>query len=168
MVKIKNKLTINSNKFCFGFTFVEVMVAVVVLGLVATATTGLFLNTLKNKRKTEALSNITRSGDYALAIMTNKIKNAQTISCSSSPFPQIIITNLDRTINNFRCVSNNLFLDDSMLIKDYVLACSFSCQTNTTPPSVTINFTLFFGNSNEGDNYVSQNFTTKVSLRTYD
>lgn len=154
-----------------GFTLIEMLVAVAILGLVVLASTSLFFTALKGKRKTESLVIIKQSGDYALQVMTKKIRNAQDLpSCSSN---QINITNPDNSSTTFECetalCSTGIEYDGTCLVSENLQAgsCGFSCSPLANPPTAIIDFTLEIGSSSDPIGHVFQQFKTLVSLRTY-
>ncbi|MCM8787835.1 MAG: type II secretion system GspH family protein [Candidatus Omnitrophica bacterium] len=168
MGKIKKiiKLTIESD----AFTIVEMLVVVTILGFLVLVGTNIFLNTLKSKKKTESWQNIKQSGDYALLVMTNKIRNALEINNCSDDGYSLTLVNGDRTTSSFVCdpVNNHaLVFDDYNLISNYLISCHFDCNLSAFPPVVKISFTLATGNPQDINSYASQDFSTTVSLRAY-
>jgi len=149
---------------------IELLVAVGILGLVMVAATNLFFISIKSKRKTESITSIKQSGNYAIQIMSMMIRNAKNIgigaSCSTT---QITITNPDNQTTNFVCntTTNKIASNSADLISNYVTGCNFSCNTLSKPNVVTINFTLTIGNPTDILGYATQQFKTTVSLRNY-
>lgn len=163
-----------------GFTLLETLVVISVFAVVATLGIG-FLNTvLKGGTKTSIVSEIKQNGNYVMEVISYYIRNATAITnCASNTLSlqgidnSIVTFSLLPTDNlnfNNRIASNSMSLTNAD-IKDGVDVTSFtfSCNTTTTPPVVSISFTLTNGLQAPAgqEAKASQTFSTSVSLRTY-
>lgn len=153
-----------------GFTMIELLVTIGILGLVMVAATNLFFISLKSKNKTESITSIKQSGNYAIQIMSMMIRNAKNLTCDDTT--QIIITNPDNQTTTFSCTaaaddSGRIASNSAKLVSNYVKSCNFSCDLTSNPNVATIDFTLAKGEATDILSYATQQFKTTVSLRNY-
>lgn len=160
-----------------GFTLLETLMVVFLLGLILIVGGNLFFSVLKGASKAEVMREGKQAGDYAMNVMARTIRNAQNIAdCSTAN--GITITNPDRTVTNFSCISedgvNKIASGGGRLTgKNVTLGnpCTllFICDTTISPPKVKINFTLS-QKSTTGQRVEEQaqvSFQQTVSLMTY-
>lgn len=160
-----------------GFTIIELLVAIAIFGIAIVAATNLYFTSLKTKKRTESLYTVRQTGDYALSVMVNMIRNARSIesACNGESSSTITITNPDFGQTEFSCSGNQISSNSAALTplpSDFsIQGCSsaFICNNNQQgqPPVITINFTLIKGTIAEPLGYASHNFKTTVSLRSY-
>lgn len=162
------------NKYNFkkGFSLMELLVGIAILGIVSVITVNLFLTNLSNKSKMEAQMIVKQNGNQVLQVISTLIRNAQSVSCTSS---STTITSPDGGTTTFSCnsiscptriASNSACLTTSSL---NLPSCSFTCDTSSSskPTTVKVQFTLSKGSTTDIKTYSSQNFSTTISLRKY-
>ncbi len=159
----------NKRNLKLGFTLIEMLVVTVLLGLVVTTATHLFTRIIRANQKARAILAIKQTGDNALAVLSQKIRSAQSIAeCSDIGTTGSTIT-LDS--NAITCsaagittgIGQNLVGSD-LKVEGYG-AC-FTCYSSDLRPDVVlINFTLTNNKTSFEDTSLS--FSTTVSLRSY-
>lgn len=167
-------MTVQKSKFSkvkakkIGFTLIEMLVVTTLLGLVATTAVHLFMRIIRANQKARAILAVKQTGDSALAILSQKIRNAQSISSTCNGTAQANISPDSITIT---CSSTGITLTGSqnLIGSDLQLggaASCFTCYRSALRPDVVlINFTLT--NNKTGFAATSLNFSTTVSLRSY-
>ena len=175
----------NSSTNQSGYSFVEILVTVALLGIIVVGFSRLFMASLIGEKKARNLEEVKQNGNYALTVMAEMIRNAQSVENCAGLASSLTILNQDGETTDFICdnssgthqiASNsaNLIANDQIRIED--TDCNiFNCQLGDGKPDlVKINFTLSKGVAGDpgdyaGDprEYVSQNFQTSVSLRSY-
>jgi len=158
-----------------GFTLIEMLVVVGLLGLVMTVTVQLLLFNLKVNKKSQSLSKIKQSGDYALSSMTRMLRNArEVLECSSS---SVRFQNPDGGITELTCntgaggyiasnSSNLTATEENIDLSSCVFACTEGLNRRD-PGAVQIQFRLEQATGGTADEKIIMDFETKVSLRTY-
>ena len=156
-----------------GFSLIEVLVAIGVFSIVALVTTQSLASSLRNSRKSDAISRSRQNVDYAISTMERLLRNAQDISCSGD---NRTLNYVDEFGNNssFRCAGDHIASGSARLTSNSVLIdCSarpvFTCSVAgpTVPEAVEIILTAedaLMGNTEEGATVTSK---TKVLLRNY-
>jgi prepilin-type N-terminal cleavage/methylation domain-containing protein len=167
--KFKNTRNLKlRNRTNFGFTLIEMMVVITLLALVATTAIHLFTRIIRANQKARAILAVKQTGDNALAILSQKIRNSQAISSTCSGTAQASIT-LDST--TITCSPTGIALTggQNLVGSDLQLNGASSCfncyRSDLRPDVVLINFTLT--NNKTGFEATSLSFSTTVSLRSY-
>lgn len=90
-----------------GFTLIELMIVIVLVGIIGTITTQVFLINLRSQNKSEILKEVKQNGDYATSIMESMIRNAGdvlTSQCNDSSLTNMLtIVNQDGYSTTFDC-----------------------------------------------------------------
>ncbi len=159
-----------------GFTFVEMLVSVSLVAVVIVSATQLFTRILRVNRKARAIIQTKQTGDQALRIMADKIRNASQITStceaggSSSNSLDFQHQDGEATVNySLECDSGLILTQDSepknLIGADVTLDCGtalFNCTASQFGPQiVAISFSL------SKDDNPALNFSTTVSLRNY-
>lgn len=163
------------NKYKKAFTLIEILVVIGTITIVLSAVIGLFINVLQVRIRTKNTNDLKQSGNYVLEFIGRNVRNARAVSqtvvnttvqitsldASGVEVPHVLIC--DESINDFitydgsplSLVQSNVDLSD----------CSFNVLSgaNNQPDSFEFSFTLSIGVGST----VSENFSSKVSLRTY-
>lgn len=160
------RLELNNKK---AFTLIEIMVVVTVLSLVMVTATHLFMRIIRVNQKARAILTVKQTGDNALTVLTQKIRNAQAISSGCDGISQSSIV-LDGT-TVITCSANGIVLTGgqnlvgSSLQLNGASSC-FNCSRAALRPDVVlVNFTLT--NNRTSFEAVSLSFSTTISLRNY-
>lgn len=172
-----------TKKIVSGFTLIEVLMVIFVMGILVVVGNNLFFSVLKGSSKAEIEKEAKQSGNYAIGVMERMIRNATSIvDCTST---RIIIKNKDGFVTEFTCASedgttkvasNSGRLTGKNLTLNQTLpqnSCSgssltFNCSLSTTPPVVSISFTLSeIGSSSRPEEKATVLFQTTVGLRNY-
>ena len=157
-----------------GFTFIEILVVVALVGIIMTGIVGILLSVLRTSRKNEAMTNLKQAGDYALGVISGKIRNTQEIKCEGTV---LTLTNLNdlTTVISLTCDtdSDSIKENDNYLISEEVgmslSDCEISCVSGVSgsPDSVMVGFTLSSGLGDDPTSHVEAVFKTTISLRNY-
>jgi prepilin-type N-terminal cleavage/methylation domain-containing protein len=178
-----------------GFNLIEIIMVVFIFGIIIAVGGNLLFSILKGASKVEISKDAKQSGDYALGIMERAIRNAQGIITNSdnqlciSGMKKIKVLNTDNTVTEFFCevnssvakiasksgslttqylTSNNITLstDNTCGIANNTL--TFNCDVASSPPKVTISFTLIQKNTTaKAEDQASVTFKTTVFPRIY-
>ena len=155
-----------------GVSLIELLVVIAVFSILAVlAASGIFMS-LRGSRKSEAVSKVRENLDYSFAVMERHIRNAETITCSSST--QVDYDDKYGNTVYFSCESvgtgGYISSASARLTSDEieVTACEFVCDPGdaNVPPSVAISVT---GENvdTSGIEGAAVDLSTKIFLRTY-
>ncbi len=158
-----------------GFTLVEVMVAVVILAILSAIVSILLIRTLGAAKRAAAVAVVRNEGAYTMAVLSQSLKFAQSVSNCSSGTQIDMVSGFDNGQTSFRCTNSGGIggiasvsaIMTSKLTSDKVNAtsCSIVCPPGTTN-EVDINFTLVpSGTSGSITDTASVNFDMQVFLR---
>ena len=168
----------------FGFTLIELLMTTVILLTFGGVIVTVFISLLRNTNRANSLSIIRQNGNFIINEMTRTIRYAQTIdnivSCNpsftTSP-PEIIVTSVNGQTTAFRCEITSTSIDKrtgtgtyTPLLSSNVTYsfCLISCQQNSTsPPTVTVQFTLVKDAASLTENRASIDFSTSVVMRNW-
>jgi len=166
-----------------GFTLIEILVVVSLIGIVIATASGIFIYIIRSNQKTRTILGVKQSGDNAMSIMVNKIRQAESEPadiCSLGPTftPADEITVIINDISNtFTCTSDGITLTQGGVVQeltgtDLRIEGSIDCFTCYAgefggPAIVEISFILAKGEATNLIGYVSLPFMSSVSLRTY-
>lgn len=155
-----------------GISLIEILVVVTVFSIIALiASRGVFV-TLSGSRKSESTSKIRENLDYSFAVMERRLRNAESVSCSSST--QVDYLDKNSVSSYFSCedVSGSGYISSASarLTTDEikVTSCSFTCDSGGSGvlPSVSISATgESVGTTGVEGSQVT--VSTKIFLRTY-
>lgn len=84
-----------------GFTFVEVIISVALLALIGLLITNILLNTMRGILKAESVKDVKQSGEYALTVMSNRLRNAQSVTVCTPGMSSFEFINPDNTTTQF-------------------------------------------------------------------
>lgn len=168
--KVQNDRALSLSK---GFTLIELLVAIMVLAVVGSIVVGIVISTLRGTNKTNNLTDVRQSGDYAISIMSRMIRNSQSIiSCANNT---ISITSPDQGVTEFMCksaggnVPATIASNSASLfpISVSVSPCSITCVPIAAGSyqTVTISFTAAPTNAVSADRTASIPFITSVQTR---
>ncbi|MCL5676240.1 MAG: prepilin-type N-terminal cleavage/methylation domain-containing protein [Patescibacteria group bacterium] len=166
----------------YGFTLLEILVVLTIMAVILAIGVGVLSSVLKGDAKTSATAEIKQNGSLVLDVMSYFIRNATALNgnppCGASlsltqPDNSVVVFSLLPTDNinyNNRIASNSASLTNGDIKTGVdVSSLTFTCDTTTSPPVVSIDFTLTQArkaNSTMGL-ATSEKFHTSVSLRTY-
>jgi prepilin-type N-terminal cleavage/methylation domain-containing protein len=88
-----------------GFTLIEVLVTVVIMGFLGIVIVQAFVTTIGTNSKAEIIKDIKQNGDFAIDVISRKIRNARSMDCSTGP-NQILVTNQDSSTSRFQSLTN--------------------------------------------------------------
>lgn len=174
--KAKNSSFILHSSYLKGFTLIELLVTVVVLGLIMTAVTGIFLTTIKTSKKADAIAEVKENGDYALGLMERKLRNAEEIiSCGNSIKYRLPDDDLsvERSFQLGGDEGDQIYSSETggvLTSRDLkVTSLSFSCNPSPPDPvnTVSIVFTLTKGERSDVREFATVSFTGMVKVRKY-
>jgi prepilin-type N-terminal cleavage/methylation domain-containing protein len=166
-----------------GFTLVEILVVILIFGLIGTVVSATFFTSLKGASRTETVKDVKQNGDYALSVMEQNLRNAETIrtACTGNQSTQIqftpqgssVITTYNCTGAPFR-ISEQIGTDPATFLTNTsvtlgscsITNLSFTCTSGSDgkPQDIIIQFTLS-DVAGSGIGSTSQTFRTQVSLR---
>jgi prepilin-type N-terminal cleavage/methylation domain-containing protein len=166
-----------------GFTLIEMLVVVVLIGLLFTTGSLVFMASLKASSKSQVMTVIKQEGNYALGMMERMIRNARKVNvCQSASNNNLItITNPDQGTTTFHFVNDgtvwriasqsaglgDAYLTNAKVTVDTTKSYYFNC-TAGPPDQVEIVFTLKQkGSSDRPEEQSSLDFKTTVVLRNY-
>ena len=86
-----------------GFTLVEVLIVMVILGVVLTAGTGVFLSTISTSNKTQTQNTVKEAGRNASELITRRIQAARSLDLVSST--QVTVVDGDGISSLLNCVN---------------------------------------------------------------
>ena len=69
-----------------GFTLIEMLIVVALLGVFAAVATDTFTNVMRAQNKTRIVNELEQSGNYALSVMEQQIRDAEKITCCGGEF----------------------------------------------------------------------------------
>jgi prepilin-type N-terminal cleavage/methylation domain-containing protein len=161
-----------------GFTLIEMLVVIVLIGLLVTTGSLVFIASLKASSKSQVMTAIKQEGNYALGLMERYIRNARKINvCQPAGNNNLLtLTNPDQEITTFsfaqdgslwRLASNSAYLTNTNVSVDtdkpYYFGCTFG-----PPARVEIVFTLkSSGASSRPEEQAFLDFKTTVLSRNY-
>lgn len=147
-----------------GFTLVETLVSLGILAILSSVVLAIIFVVFRSSEKIEKVKEVKQNGEAAISVMTDFIRQADSIDCSGLPGSLEVEKDGETTIficntsTSQRIASNSAYLTSSELSCDSSL--EFSCETGGGNTSlVSFSFTLYL------DNY-SSDFSGKVMLLT--
>lgn len=167
-----------------GFTLIEILTVIAVIAVVVATAVQIFSFSLRSEARTRSILALKQTGDNALAVMANNIRNSRTIDltdCSSSPVghDSITLVNQDYSSTIITCSETGIVVDDgipetepqNLVGSDYFLSghdSCFRCYSTETDglKSVSINFTLARISSDPSKQY-SLEFNSTAFMRQY-
>lgn len=69
-----------------GFTLIEVLIVAVLMGVFAAMSTDTFTNIMRAQNKARVVSELEQSGNYALSVMEQQIREAEEVYCCGRGF----------------------------------------------------------------------------------
>lgn len=165
-----------------GFTLLEILVVLSIMGVILAIGVGVLSTVLKGEAKTSTVAEIKQNGNLVMDVMSYFIRNATEINSSPLCGSSLSLTQRDNSVvifsllptdnlnYNNRIASNSSSLTNGDIKTGVdVSSLTFTCDTATSPPVVTVDFTLTQArkaNATMGLG-ASEKFHTSVSLRTY-
>jgi len=154
-----------------GFSLIEILVSMALVGIIVAAANQILFSFLKSEQKSRAILEVKQSGDNALSIMVNEIRNAEEIT--ACPAGGITFDSKDGSIDNtFQCSGGQITWNGSSLTGPNLTVvdgtCSIlGCALNKKYGSVIISFTLKKESTDpiRGANEVG--FKDRVMLRNF-
>ncbi len=144
-----------------GFTLVETLVSLGILAILSAVILTIIFIVFRSADKIEKVKEIKQNGETAVSVMTDFIRQADSIDCAGLPGSLEVEVNGGTTVfecDNERIASNSAYLTSSELTCDSSL--EFVCDLSGGNTSlVSFSFTLSL------DNY-SSDFSGKVLLLT--
>ena len=165
-----------------GMTLLELLVSVAILGVLAVATTNLFVTLIRGGAKVNVGTEVKQNGQHALATMEQLIRNADSVlACSPTPATSIQVVDKTGATITLSCVDlddadpqTGYIAQDAVRLtsnKTVLTQCEFTCSTaggTTQAPLVAIDFTLRqLGAANPKYEQAEAKFSTSVVLRKY-
>lgn len=155
-----------------GSSLLELLIVVVLTALVAVIATSLLFTTLGSSRKASGLVLVKQNGDQAIQLLERQIREAKSASC---PNPYNVLTITDQndddiviTLSSDRVIQTpGGFLTGDQL-EAPVFVCSVVIGGAGVPDFVEVSFTLTLAPGGRPAETVSEEFQTRVSLRTYE
>ena len=160
-----------------GYTLLEILVVLGIFVVLAIISVDALFLSIRNVRKSEAISKVRENVNFAISIMERHLRNATNASCVSFPPSSVSFIDPDGKANSFSCLTDatdgegyiasgsaNIRLTDKAIV---VTTCSFTCNppAGGAPPSVLINITAKDKNSNiEGSEIKT---SSNIYFRTY-
>lgn len=164
-----------------GYTVIELLVAVVLLSIIAMTGTVLLFTSLGTSAKATSLALVKQSGDYAVSIIERLVRESQTAQCLSGDTVLVLTQAVDDGQ-----ITRTIQLDSDQLIYvendggiavthrvtgDEITARLFSCRVtkgiSQAPDVVLTRFNLALNSGGRPSESISQDFQTRVTLRTY-
>lgn len=175
------------DNFSKGFSLIELLVVVVLIGIIGTITTQVFILGFRSQGKSEVLKEVKQNGDYAMSVMESLVRNAADVprtSCNTSS-TTFSIVGADGFTTTFLCSSNQIASQSSGMpvptptvtfpltgTRVEISSCTFRvvCPTPPFGPKyIFINFTVSqAGSGLPVDQTASLDYQSTVSLRKYD
>lgn len=153
-----------------GFTLIEMLVVVFIFSVVGILVTRSVQLSLRATRKSEVASEVRSEVDYALNVIERHLRGAESIdstTCTSSNFDFVS----DEGSGSFSCSGGRIFLNGEPLTGQKVsIDCSslFDCQFPEGRPDYVVVAVDAESAESVGDENVSVNFSTRITLRNYE
>jgi len=161
-----------------GFTLIETVVTLAALAVLVTVTVSTFLTVMTKSTKVKVVKAVEGDGNYALAVMEQKIRGAKEVVCNGGT--EIEATGFDDETTTFSCLlgsgisfsstggeSGNLTSIESQLT-----ACLFECAPGGIEKSgqVKISFSLVQANASTTrvEEQAEIDFESLITLRNFD
>jgi len=156
-----------------GISLIEILITVTIfaaLGILITRSVAL---TLQSSKKSEAVVAVRENLDYSINVIERQIRNANSISCTSSLV--LAYTDQNNNASSFSCVgavqnysvaSGSAMLTSIAIVK--ITACSFTCGLGTSVNQPHVDVTLT-GQSTTltGSQSSPETVSTRIYLRNY-
>lgn len=128
-----------------GFSLIELVVVITLLGLLTLAISSTMLMSVMSSNRIKTTTAVKQAGGYAISQIQSMLRNARSVTCSSSP-TSVNFQNIDGgtttiLLESSRIASNSgIYLTPAnSIVSSFALTC---LPDNTTPTLVKISFDL--------------------------
>jgi prepilin-type N-terminal cleavage/methylation domain-containing protein len=168
MLEVQQSLPAGTNN-TKGYSLFEILVVMSLLVILMVVTTQTLGTSLKNVRKSEAITKVRSEVDRAVAVMERHLHNARGVVCAGDS-RSVSYFDPDQNPGEFSCESNHIASSSARLTSSEieVTNCTFVClpETGRTPPSVGISVSARDADS-AGVEGAEVSTAVTIYLRTY-